>query len=90
VLLIGLSSPCLAQKKQRLEGSYREWLERDVAYIITKSERDTFLRLASDDARDKFIEQFWEIRNPTPGAPSNVFKGRTLPAAGICQRPFWA
>jgi GWxTD domain-containing protein len=74
VLLLGLSGSCLAQKKQKLEGSYREWLERDVAYIITKGERDTFLRLATDDARDKFIEQFWEIRNPTPGAPSNAFK----------------
>ncbi len=73
-LLLSLSGSCVAQKKQKLEGSYREWLERDVAYIISKGERDTFIRLATDEARDRFIEQFWEIRNPTPGAPSNSFK----------------
>lgn len=73
-LLLSLSGLCFAQKKQKLESSYREWLERDVTYIITKGERDTFLRLTTDDARDKFVEQFWEIRNPTPGSPSNPFK----------------
>jgi GWxTD domain-containing protein len=73
-LLLSLTSLSLAQKRQKLEGTYREWLERDVTYIITKGERDTFLRLTTDEARDKFIEQFWEIRNPTPGSPSNAFK----------------
>ena len=73
-LVLSLSGLCLAQKKQKLEGSYREWLDRDVTYIITKAERDAFLRLTTDEARDKFIDQFWEIRNPTPGALSNPLK----------------
>ena len=63
-----------AQKKQKLESTYREWLERDVTYIITKEERDEFLRLTSDEARDKFISDFWEIRNPEPEAPGNSYK----------------
>src|SRR6266404_5892680 len=63
-----------AQKKQKLEKNYRDWLERDVAYIITKDERDTFLKLSTDEARDRFIETFWEIRNPTPGTPTNIFR----------------
>jgi len=63
-----------AQKKQKLEKNYRDWLERDVAYIITKDERDTFLKLATDEAREKFIETFWEIRNPSPGSPTNSYK----------------
>src|SRR6266478_247371 len=74
VSVLSFSGPCLGQRKQKLEKNYRDWLERDVAYIITKDERDAFLRLTTDDARDKFIENFWEIRNPTPGAPTNSYK----------------
>ena len=66
--------PSSAQKKPRLEKSYREWLDRDVVYIITKDERDEFQRLSSDDERDKFISDFWDIRNPEPGAPGNSYK----------------
>src|SRR6185437_1577550 len=28
----------------------------------------------SDDARDKFIEHFWAIRNPVPGSDVNTYK----------------
>jgi len=41
-LLMSTSLICRAQKKAKLEKSYREWLERDVTYIITKDERDEF------------------------------------------------
>jgi len=61
-------------KEQNLEQRYHEWLDRDVAYIITREERDTFLHLTFDDARDKFIDRFWEIRNPVPGSPVNTYK----------------
>jgi hypothetical protein len=44
------------QKKEKLASNYREWLDRDVVYIITNEERENFLKLASDEARDKFIE----------------------------------
>jgi len=63
-----------AAQKQKLEKSYKEWLERDVAYFITKEERTAFLKLATDDARDQFIQNFWELRNPTPGSAENKFK----------------
>ena len=67
-------SSALCQKKQKLEKNYREWLEQDVAYIITKDEKDAFLRLTTNEARDKFIEDFWAVRNPDPGSPSNSYK----------------
>ena len=73
-LLFASSLAYGAQKKQKLEGTYREWLERDVTYIITKEERDEFVRLTSDETRDKFISDFWEIRNPDPGTPGNSYK----------------
>ncbi|HUD99129.1 MAG TPA: GWxTD domain-containing protein [Bryobacteraceae bacterium] len=53
---------------------YLEWLNQDVVYIIADEERAAFLKLTTDEERKKFIEQFWERRNPTPGASENVFK----------------
>lgn len=73
-LFLLLPGACPAQKKTKLEKSYRQWLEQDVVYIITKEERDDFLKLPSDAARDKFIADFWEFRNPEPGAPTNSYK----------------
>ena len=73
-ILFSFSGIALSQKKQKLEKNFRDWLERDVAYIITKDERLVFLKLTTDEARERFIETFWEIRNPSPGAPTNVFK----------------
>lgn len=73
-----LLMPGLAFAKSNPEKSlskfYREWLDRDVAYIITKQERKDFLALKSDLERDDFIKKFWEIRNPTPGSPENSYK----------------
>ena len=54
--------------------SYESWLHRDVAYIIEDQEREAFIRLGSDAERDRFIEQFWERRDPTPGTPANEAK----------------
>ena len=53
---------------------YSQWLNKDVVYIITDEERDTFLHLKTDDERQQFITAFWERRNPTPGSADNKFK----------------
>jgi len=74
LLLFVSGSVCSGQKPQKLEKNYREWLERDVIYLINKEERDGFRRLATNEARDKFIEEFWEIRNPNPGSPTNTYR----------------
>jgi len=39
---------------------YRKWLNEDVAYIISSQERAAFLKLASDEEREQFIQQFWQ------------------------------
>jgi GWxTD domain-containing protein len=54
--------------------SYGKWLSEGVAYIITEEERAAFRRLDTDEEREKFIEQFWERRNPKPGSPENEFR----------------
>jgi len=53
---------------------YKKWLREDVAWIITDKERADFYRLENDQQRDKFIEGFWERRNPNPGSEENQFK----------------
>ena len=80
IFSLGMAIPARAQKVsektllKNLPPGYKEWLERDVVYLITKEERDTFLRLTTDEARDKFIDKFWALRNPDPGSPSNSYK----------------
>jgi len=59
---------------KKVESPYRKWLNEDVVYIITDEERVAFKRLQSDEERDKFIEQFWLRRDPTPGTVENEFK----------------
>lgn len=69
----------LAEKQQKRlaqvpEGAYRKWLNEDVAYIITDEERTNFKRLQTDAEREKFIEDFWLRRDPTPGTAENEMK----------------
>ena len=75
LFFLALSSLCSAKDLTKaLPSHYRDWLKKDVVYIITNEEKDAFLSLTADDARDRFIERFWEIRNPTPGSPENSYK----------------
>jgi len=45
----------------------------EVRYIITKQERKIFLELP-DQERKKFIEEFWQRRDPDPYTEENEFK----------------
>ncbi len=77
-ILIGSLFPPLvaAQAKPGLKMPelYRRWLEEEVVYIITSTERDVFRKLETDKERDIFIEAFWRQRDPTPGTPGNEFR----------------
>ena len=53
---------------------YMMWLQEDVAYIISPKESEAFQALRTNPEREKFIEQFWLRRDPTPGTPLNEFK----------------
>ena len=63
-----------ATKKPPLPAQYKKWLDQDVVYIITDEERKAFLALTTDEEREKFMENFWNIRNPKPGSDSNAYK----------------
>ena len=60
--------------KPELKKAYKEWLEKDVAYVITDEERKAFKKLATDDERERFIEEFWRRRDPDPDTDENEFK----------------
>ena len=83
-----LVSPIIAQKqkpdqdpsekprnvKPEVKKAYKDWLEKDVAYIITDEERKAFKKLATDDEREHFIEEFWRRRDPDPDTDENEFR----------------
>jgi GWxTD domain-containing protein len=57
-----------------LPEKYKRWLQQDVPYIITNEEKKLFLDLPTDADRDRFIDHFWEVRNPNPGSPENEYR----------------
>jgi GWxTD domain-containing protein len=63
-----------AAKHPPLPPRYEHWLDQEVNYLITNQEKATFLGLATDQDRDRFMESFWAIRNPDPNSPSNTFR----------------
>lgn len=53
---------------------YRKWLEEEAVYIISDDEKRIFRQLKSSAQRDRFKEEFWLQRDPTPGTDKNEFK----------------
>jgi GWxTD domain-containing protein len=60
--------------KPELKKAYKDWLEKDVAYIITDDERRAFKKLETDEERERFIEEFWRRRDPDPDTDENEFR----------------
>ena len=63
---------------QDLGPEHRRWLEEEVPYIITEREAEVFAALGSALERDRFIEAFWQKRDPVPGTPENEFRDEHL------------
>jgi GWxTD domain-containing protein len=70
LMITSIPRPARAQS----DNPYQRWVNEDVAYIISGQERTAFRNLRTDAERNRFIEQFWDIRNPTPGSAANPFK----------------
>lgn len=68
------STAAQSHSEQAQGSQYDKWLNEDVVYIITPKEREAFAKLTTDKDKDKFIEEFWEGRNPNPGSAVNKFK----------------
>ncbi|HLL99411.1 MAG TPA: GWxTD domain-containing protein [Pyrinomonadaceae bacterium] len=61
-------------KKEPVNKVYRDWISKDVAYIITKDERKAFEKLTTDEERENFIENFWRRRDPNPDTEENEYR----------------
>jgi GWxTD domain-containing protein len=60
--------------KVEVKRVYKEWMEKDVAYIITGDEKRAFKALTTDEERENFIENFWRRRDPDPDTEENEFR----------------
>jgi len=63
-----------ARKLVKESAPYTTWVNEEVLYIITKEERDAFLRLTTNEEREQYIEDFWRRRNPDPDSPENAYR----------------
>ena len=72
VLSLFLASAVLPAQ-EKLTPDEQLWLE-DVSPIMTKVERDVFLKLRTPAERGKFIAFFWRMRDTTPDTLENEFK----------------
>ena len=52
------------KKEEGVKKVYKDWISKDVAYIITGSEKKAFDKLVTDEERENFIENFWRRRDP--------------------------
>lgn len=62
------------ERLERLRPEHRDWLEKEVVYIITDREEEVFLSLETLEERTRFIEVFWQKRDPHPATLVNEFR----------------
>jgi len=58
----------------KVEHSLRKWPDEDVSVIITPEERDAFNQLSNEEERERFVEIFWDNRDPTPDTQENEYR----------------
>jgi GWxTD domain-containing protein len=68
LFLLALCFSLYAQKD-----AAKEWL-REVEPIITKTEKEVFEDLRTEEDRMRFINSFWDVRDPNPETRENEYK----------------
>ena len=72
--MFGFISLWLLAAEPDLSKEHRRFLDEEAVYIMTDSEREGFLALATTADRDEFIERFWQVRDPVPETAANEFR----------------
>ncbi len=74
VALLASAAGCAAGRKavRTLPQADRDFLS-EVRYIISKQERKVFYTLGPEE-RERFIEEFWKKRDPSPATDENEFR----------------
>jgi len=62
------------EEGKKLAEKYKKWLDEEVIYIISETEKEVFKSLVSDEQRENFIKSFWRRRDPSPATPFNEFR----------------
>jgi GWxTD domain-containing protein len=74
VLIAQVEQPREAGDAVQEKQAWKKWLDEDVTYIITDTERQAFKNVTTDEEREQFVEQFWLRRDPTPDTVENEYK----------------
>ena len=69
--LLGQNKRSQQEEAQR---HYKNWLDRDVVYLITDAERTVFENLSTPEEKEVFIEPFWQLRDTDRRTMANEFK----------------
>ncbi|MFB0564135.1 MAG: GWxTD domain-containing protein [Candidatus Aminicenantaceae bacterium] len=70
LILIFIVLPLLSE--QKLSDEHKNWLDT-VSPIITKKEKEVFLKLKTEEERNRFIQVFWKQRDFLPDTSENEF-----------------
>lgn len=73
LLAVAIQASAEDERLERLSEDERAWLEQEVVYIITDEEREVFLSLPTQEERERFVEAFWDRRDPNPATIENEF-----------------
>ncbi len=86
ILISGFCAGLLLPKEDLLP-QHKEWL-LTVSPIITKTEREIFLKLRTPEERDKFIQFFWRQRDPYPDTAENEFQKEYMKRVDFADQNF--
>ncbi len=69
-------APGEKERKVKTEAArvFTDWPKQDVSLIITPAELNAYNKLNTDDEREKFIQHFWDMRDPDPDTAENEYK----------------
>ena len=71
LLLIALSFSCSAARRLIEQDPFYESFYEKTRLIMTSEETQIYKHLADREAREEFIEEFWQKRDPIPDTPEN-------------------
>ncbi len=60
--------------KKEPNNAYERWLKEDVSLIITPAEQRAFEKLKTNEERERFIQIFWNDRDPSPDTEENEYR----------------
>ncbi|MFQ5744352.1 MAG: GWxTD domain-containing protein [Acidobacteriota bacterium] len=73
-----------------LDEALERWPKEFVSYLITDQELQLYQSLEDREQRLRFIDRFWELRDPTPGTQRNEYREEHLRRFAFATRMYAA